>query len=93
MGNGRRWSSGTGSRSRMRWVRVAGAGLVLLLMACVVFGLSSRRYAQNASAQVPGSPLATALGRSGAKSKTTPDARSILSHLPLIFEMNQGQGI
>jgi uncharacterized repeat protein (TIGR01451 family) len=91
MGNGRGWSSGTGSRSRMRWVRVAGAGLVLLLMACVVFGLSSRRYAQNASAQVPGSPLATALGRSGAKSKTTPDARSILSHLPLIFEMNQGQ--
>lgn len=74
MGNGRGWSSGTGSKSKLQSVWVVGAGLVLLLMAFALFGFSSRRYSQNASAQVSGSPIATAFARSDAKSKAKPDA-------------------
>ena len=89
MGNGRGALIGKGSGSRLQLGRVAGAGFVLLLAACGILGLGSRRYSQKASAQVPVSPIPIAFGQSPSKSK--PDARAILGQLPLIFEPNQGQ--
>ncbi|MGA7359234.1 MAG: hypothetical protein WBW70_10290, partial [Candidatus Sulfotelmatobacter sp.] len=89
MGNGRGTLMGKGSGNRLQWGRVAGAGFVLLLAACGILGLGSRRYSQKASAQVPVSPIPNAFGLSPSKSK--PDARAILGQLPLIFEPNQGQ--
>lgn len=89
MGNGRGALMGKGSGSRLQRVRIAGAGFVLLLAACGILGLGSRRYSQKASAQVPVSPIPIAFGQSPSKSK--PDARAILGQLPLIFEPNQGQ--
>jgi hypothetical protein len=90
MGNGRGALTGKGSKRSWKGVRVAGAGLVLVLAACGILGLgSSHRFSQKASAQVPLSPVPSIFGRSSSSSK--PDAQAILSQLPLIFEPNQGQ--
>jgi uncharacterized repeat protein (TIGR01451 family) len=91
MGNGRLWLSGKAlerSRgSRLRWVSVATAALVLVLAAGVILGSGSRPSAQNASTS--GLPIPSAFGK--APSNAKPDAHSILSQLPMIFEANQGQ--
>jgi uncharacterized repeat protein (TIGR01451 family) len=98
MGNGP-WSgrsSGTSSETSFRnnaastrmWPLVVGAMLVLLLGGAVLLRSGSRRYSQEAMAQLPASPLAIS-SRSSLHSK--PDARAILGQLPLIFEPNRGQ--
>jgi len=90
MGNGRGELTGKGFKRNWKGVRVAGAGLVLVLAACGILGLgSSHRFSQNPSAQVPLSPVPSIFGRSSSSSK--PDAQALLGQLPLIFEPNQGQ--
>ena len=74
--------------NKLVWVRALGAMFVLLVAGSVLLGLGSRRYAQDALAQHPASPI-PASSRSSLKSK--PEARAILGQLPLIFEPNQGQ--
>ena len=103
MGNGRRsgrssgqssgQSSGRSSRSSLVWVRALGAVLVLSLAGCLLLASGSRRYSQKALAPFPASPIPTS-DRYSLYSKplhSKPDARAILSQLPLIFEPNQGQ--
>jgi hypothetical protein len=68
---------------------VGGAVLILALMGCAMLAPRFHSYPQTASAQAPISLLATTLNRTAAKAK--PDAKSLLSQLPLIFEPNQGQ--
>jgi hypothetical protein len=102
MGNGREWltgqltvrDSGKASGRSVQWIGLLGAAFILLLAACVVLGLGSRRYAQKSyaqksMAQALAFPFPAALGNSASKAK--PDAQAILSQLPLIFEPNQGQ--
>jgi Beta-propeller repeat/Domain of unknown function DUF11 len=72
-------SSGKGT-----WLRVGGAVLVLLIAACLALGLFS-----NHAFQLRGKPVSAKKGVAPARSK--PDAKSILSQLPMIFEPNQGQ--
>jgi hypothetical protein len=88
MGNGRwsRSSSGKSSGTSPAWVRALGAMFVLGLAASLLLAPGSRRYAQNALAPVPASPIPT-FSRPSLK----PDAQAILGRLPLIFEPNQGQ--
>ncbi len=73
--------------SSLRWVRIAGS--VLVLTACATLLMSSRHSFQKASAPASASPLSPVL--TGSKAHSRPDARALLSHLPLIFEPNQGQ--
>jgi uncharacterized repeat protein (TIGR01451 family) len=94
MGNGRGWGRSLGKSS----VRALGAMVALLLAGAVLLGSGSRRYEQNATAQLPASFLPSPSGASVSKSRLSesslrskPDARSILGQLPLIFEPNQGQ--
>lgn len=63
--------------------------MVLLLAACGILGSGFRHSSQKASAEVLVSPLSAALGK--APAKAAPDARALLSQLPMIFEANQGQ--
>lgn len=96
MGNGR-WLSGRGLRgnrlpgrrgeSSLKWVRITGAALVLLLVAGLALSLGPRRDGHNSRSLA--STFPAALGKAAAQSK--PDARSLLGQLPLIFEPNQGQ--
>jgi len=89
MGNGRGVLMGKGSGDRWQRARIAGAVLVLLLAAGGILSSGFRRGSQEASAQIPVSPIPSAFGKSSAKAK--PDARALLSQLPMIFEPNQGQ--
>ncbi len=89
MGNGREGLMGKTSGSSRQRVGVAGAVVVLLLAACGILGSGFRHSSQKASAKVPVSPISAALGTAPAKVK--PDARALLSQLPMIFEPNQGQ--
>jgi hypothetical protein len=89
MGNGREGLMGKTSGSSQQRVRVAGAVFVLLVAACGILGSGFRHSSQKASAKVPVSPISAALGKAPAKAK--PDARALLSQLPMIFEPNQGQ--
>ena len=82
-----RSSSARRSGSSLRWVRLAGAAFILVVVAGVILG-SGSRYSQK-PAQLPGSPFPDGSSRSHAKLK--PDVQSLLSHLPLIFEPNQDQ--
>ena len=81
--------SGRSSGSSLPWVRVMGGALVLLLLACVMLSSGSRRYAKKALSPASAFPVPGAFGKAPLKSK--PDARALLSQLPLIFEPNQGQ--
>jgi hypothetical protein len=89
MGNGRGVLMGKGSGGRWQRTRIAGAVLVLLLAAGGILSSGFRRGSQAASAEIPVSPIPSAFGQSSAKAK--PDARALLSQLPMIFEPNQGQ--
>jgi len=89
MGNGREGLMGKTSGSSLPRVPIAGAVSVLLLAACGILASGSRHSSQRASAEVPISPLSAVLGKAPAKAK--PDARALLSQLPMIFEPNQGQ--
>ncbi|MFZ1929210.1 MAG: SBBP repeat-containing protein [Candidatus Sulfotelmatobacter sp.] len=97
MGNGCEVSGrslSASAESRLKWIRVMGAALVLLLVAGVMLGSGSRRYAQKAMTAASGSPVPAILGKAAVQSnavKSKPDARALLSQLPLIFEPNQGQ--
>jgi hypothetical protein len=84
MGNGGRLS-GRGGAKR---IFVGGAILVLSVAALVMLTSGSRGYSARASVQVPAAPLAAALKSS---TQAKPDAQALLSHLPMIFEANQGQ--
>lgn len=86
MGNGRRLS-GRSSGSRL-WLRVTGAGLVLLVAGCTLF-VGSRQHPVEAAKMAGSASLPGGIGASAEKAK--PDAQSLLSRLPLIFEPNQGQ--
>src|SRR5580704_9188218 len=88
MVNGRGLLSGQSSESRLKGICAMGAAVVLLLVACVVLGTGSRHYAQKAVAPTSSFPIPAAFAQA---SKSKPDARALLSHLPLIFEPNQGQ--
>jgi uncharacterized repeat protein (TIGR01451 family) len=96
MGNGcevpGKSSSGKGllpsAGCRLKRIRVMVAALMLLLVAGVMLGSGSRRYSQKA-ALASGKPVPLVFGKAPLKSK--PDARALLSQLPLIFEPNQGQ--
>jgi uncharacterized repeat protein (TIGR01451 family) len=80
--------------SRLKWIRVASSAAVLLLVAGVMLGSGSRRYAQKAMTPVSAFPVSAILGKAPMKSnpvKSKPDAGALLSQLPLIFEPNQGQ--
>jgi uncharacterized repeat protein (TIGR01451 family) len=96
MGNGR-WSGRSleqGSGSSLLWVRVLGAMLVLLSAGSVLLGSGSRRYAHNALASSPASPIPAAsisFTRSFSSAHAKPTAQAVLGKLPLIFEPNQGQ--
>ncbi len=88
MGNGCELSG------RANLARVSGAVLILALMGCAMLAPRFHSYPQKASAQVPISPLATTLNQTTLNqtaAKAKPDAKSLLSQLPLIFEPNQGQ--
>jgi hypothetical protein len=104
MGNGR-WSGKSAEKSAARnhdernsgarRFLLPGALSVLIFAGCILlrsnFRTAQASYANN---QVPASPLSSLPGRnraSHADSAATPDARSILGELPLIFEPNQGQ--
>jgi uncharacterized repeat protein (TIGR01451 family) len=97
MGNGCEVSGkslSSSAESRLKWIRVMGAAVVLLLVAGVMLGSGSRRYAQTAMTPASGFPVPAILGKVPSKSnpvKSKPDARALLSQLPLIFEPNQGQ--
>jgi uncharacterized repeat protein (TIGR01451 family) len=97
MGNGCEVSGkslSSSAESRLKWIRVMGAAVVLLLVAGVMLGSGSRRYAQTAMTSASGFPVPAILGKAPSKSnpvKSKPDARALLSQLPLIFEPNQGQ--
>jgi uncharacterized repeat protein (TIGR01451 family) len=83
-------SSGLASAGgRLNWIRVVGAAVALLLVAGGMLGSGSQRYAQKATALASGKPVPVVFGQAPLKSK--PDARALLSQLPLIFEPNQGQ--
>lgn len=92
MGNGRGLSD-----SGWKWVRVGGAVFVLSVAACVMLAFGSRQSSipsatstltHGASAQLPAMRLSTE-GRFSTGAK--PDAKALLSQLPMIFEANQGQ--
>ncbi len=97
MGNGCEVSGkglSASTESRLKWIRIMGAAVVLLLVAGAMLGLGSRRYAQKAMTPASGFPVPAVLGQVPLKSnpvKSKPDARALLSQLPLIFEPNQGQ--
>ncbi|MGA8273470.1 MAG: SBBP repeat-containing protein [Candidatus Sulfotelmatobacter sp.] len=82
----------------MKWVRVLGAALALLLAACFLLGSGSRQSARKSLAQaslVPSPLVQTHVSSApklfGRASKSKPDAKALLANLPLIFEPNQGQ--
>ncbi len=90
--------------SRLKQVRVAGMAFLLILAACAMLLPGSRHAGWSASASASGSPLFPASARSASgrsfsgslfsdlpATSAKSDARSLLSHLPLIFEPNQGQ--
>jgi hypothetical protein len=85
MGNGlsesgpEKRSSGKGTG-----LRVGGAVLVLLIAACLALGVFGYP-----AFQLRGEPVSAKGGLAPARSK--PNAKSILSQLPMIFEPNQGQ--
>ncbi|HZW80010.1 MAG TPA: SBBP repeat-containing protein [Candidatus Deferrimicrobiaceae bacterium] len=92
MGNGCEVSGkslSASAESRLKSIRVMGAAVVLVLVACVMLGSGSRRYAQKAMTPTSGFPVPAILGK--APLKSNPDARALLGQLPLIFEPNQGQ--
>ncbi|MGB0010979.1 MAG: SBBP repeat-containing protein [Candidatus Sulfotelmatobacter sp.] len=97
MGNGCEESGkslSASTESRLKWIRVMGAAVVLLLVAGLVLGSGSRRYAQKAMTPASAFPVPAVLGKAQLNSspvKSKPDARALLSQLPLIFEPNQGQ--
>ena len=97
MGNGCEVSGkslSASTESRLKWIRVMGAAVVLLLVAGLVLGSGSRRYAQKAMTPASAFPVPAVLGKAQLNSspvKSKPDARALLSQLPLIFEPNQGQ--
>jgi hypothetical protein len=96
MGNGRSSSARNSESlgSSLVWVRALGAAFVLLLAGSVLLGLGPIRNAQKPLAQASVSPIPTAFGSAssgGASLKSKPDARALLSQLPMIFEPNQGQ--
>jgi uncharacterized repeat protein (TIGR01451 family) len=96
MGNGCEVSGkglSASTESRLKWIRIIGAAVVLLLVAGAMLGSGSRRYAQMAMTPASGFPPPAVLGQVPLKSnpvKSKPDARALLSQLPLIFEPNQG---
>ena len=64
MGNGRALSGKSLSASaegRSKWIRVMGAAVVLLLVAGLVLGSGSRRYAQKAMTPASGFPCSRPL--------------------------------
>jgi uncharacterized repeat protein (TIGR01451 family) len=89
MGNGCGLLSGRSSERRLKWLHVAGAAVLLSLVACVILGFGSRHYGQKAVASSSRFPIPTAFAKAALKSK--PDARALLGQLPMIFEPNQGQ--
>ena len=97
MGNGCEVSGkslSASAESRLKWIRVMGAAVVLLLVAGVMLDSGSRHYAQKAMTPASAFPVSAILGQAPLKSnpvKSKPDARALLSQLPLIFEPNQGQ--
>lgn len=97
MGNGCEVSGkslSASAESRLKWIRVMSSAVVLLLVAGVMLGSGSRRYAQKAMTPASAFPVSAILGKAPLKSnpvKSKPDARALLSQLPLIFEPNQGQ--
>ncbi|MGA9507478.1 MAG: SBBP repeat-containing protein [Candidatus Sulfotelmatobacter sp.] len=102
MGNGCEVSGkslSASGESRLKWIRVMGAAVVLLLVAGLMLGSGSRRYAQKAMTPASAFPVPTVLGKAPLRSNpaksgpvnSKPDARALLSHLPLVFEPNQGQ--
>src|SRR5579863_4561088 len=88
MGNGRGWS-GKSSRSRLRGLCINGAVFSLFLVGCILLETGSHPHSQKALARTPTSLFPTVSDKSLSPSK--PDVSAILSHLPLIFEPNQGQ--
>ncbi len=76
-------------RQMTNLLRVTAATAVLLLTAGAIFLAVPRRHLEQASFQLPGLPLSSAVGHVAGKSK--PDAQALLSQLPMIFEPNQGQ--
>jgi hypothetical protein len=95
MGNGRGFSGrglsgrrvpGESAESRLKWLRVMGAALVLVLVAGAMLGSGSRRSVR--SAELPASTFPAGFGKAAL---TKPDANALLSQIPLIFEPNHGQ--
>jgi hypothetical protein len=89
--NGCAWSGGglpenkPAMRSgKLQWARVGSGMFVLLITAC----LALRTFSGHPGSQL-GDPLSASSSSLTTPSK--PDAKSILGHLPLIFEPNQGQ--
>jgi hypothetical protein len=96
MGNGRGFSgrglsekrvSGESAKSRLKWLRVTGAAVVLVLVAGAMLGSGSRRSVRTAVG--PASAFPAGFGKASLQSK--PDAQALLSQIPLIFEPNHGQ--
>jgi hypothetical protein len=104
MGCGKGSSAGA-TRNRARSLRISvflfAAIFALLVAASILLGARLRRHAQQALAPVPAFPFSSVLRPSlppaslGSNPsevvRSNRDARSILGHLPLIFEANQGQ--
>jgi uncharacterized repeat protein (TIGR01451 family) len=85
-------------RSSWVWPPALGAMLVLMLTGAVLLGPGFRLHSRQAMPQPPASAVATSFGLSpqakplpSGPPHSSPDARSILGQLPLIFEPNQGQ--
>jgi hypothetical protein len=93
-GLGRSLERSSEKSSGQSWASVLGAMFVLLLAGSALLGTASRRDFQEATAQLPASPIPTSSRSSLLRSnllRSRPDARAILGQLPLIFEPNQGQ--
>jgi uncharacterized repeat protein (TIGR01451 family) len=74
---------------RLKWIRVVGAAVVLLLVAGGMLASGTWRFAQKATTLASDKSVPAILGQAPLKAK--PDARALLGQLPLIFEPNQGQ--
>jgi uncharacterized repeat protein (TIGR01451 family) len=73
-------------RGWLNLIRLGGAALVLILAAFAILGFSFRPASPQKAAQISASSLT--LGNSP---QSRQHAEALLSHLPLIFEPNQGQ--
>ena len=82
------------AEGRLKCIRVMGAAVILLLVAGLTLGSGPRRYAQKAMTPASGFPIHAVLDKASLNAnpvKSNPDARALLSQLPLIFEPNLGQ--